>query len=143
MGKFNNITNRSRIISLIAVTSVLFFYQNCSKPFNAKDQAFINELGQSSSSVPGSGSSNTVNRTLAWDPSVDANNSVDFSVTSYNVYVGTSPGVYNTRFSAPAGTMPSQLLSNLVVGQTYYIAVSAVNVGGESTYSSVLTYVAQ
>ena len=85
----------------------------------------------------------TVNRVLSWDPSVDANNSVDFSVTSYNIYVGTAPGVYNAPISAAAGSLPSQTLANLVVGQTYYFAVSAVNAAGESPKSTVLTYVAQ
>ncbi len=85
----------------------------------------------------------TVNRTLSWDPSVDANNSVDFSVTSYSIYIGTAPGMYNAPISAAAGSTPSQILSSLIVGQTYYIAVSALNAVGESTRSEVLTYSAQ
>ncbi len=85
----------------------------------------------------------TVNRTLSWDPSLTATNMVDTSVTSYRVYVGTVANQFNAPITAAAGAAPSMAINSLVVGQTYYFAVSAVNSAGEGDKSTVLTYVAQ
>jgi hypothetical protein len=75
----------------------------------------------------------TVNVTLAWEVG-DSTDSV-----GYNVYYGTSSGVYTELVSV--GNATQATLSNLLVGTTYYIAVTALdNAGLESGYSDEIEF---
>ena len=67
---------------------------------------------------------------LSWDPSSDT------SVTKYNLYMGTQPGVYGPPVSV--GMSTSYTAGNLTGGgKTYYFAVTAVNnAGTESQHSN-------
>ncbi len=65
---------------------------------------------------------------LTWNPSVGA--------TSYNVYIGTTPGVYTITLST-AGTSLSA--SGLAPQTTHYICVTAVNAAGESACTAEVT----
>ncbi|MEK6627350.1 MAG: hypothetical protein AABY53_01895 [Bdellovibrionota bacterium] len=81
-----------------------------------------------------------VSKTLAWDPSLDANNVMDITVTGYRVYSATVPGMYGAPINVAAGAAPTSVLS-LERGRTYYLAVTAVNAAGsESDRSMVLSY---
>jgi len=78
--------------------------------------------------------------TLWWSASPDAD------VVGYRVYYGTSPRTYlQTRGSGlDAGGSLRFVLSNLVVGQRYYFAVTAVDAAGnESAYSPEVSKVIQ
>ncbi len=78
--------------------------------------------------------------TLSWTANTESD------LFSYKVYVGTSPGVYDTTFlfdGMQLGYFPvlaplsSVLLSSLSDGIQYYFAVSAVDTSGnESALSS-------
>lgn len=77
--------------------------------------------------------SQTISLTLAWDPSPSP------EVTSYHVYVGTEPGVYDDAYNAGASTTYS--IPNLVRGVTYYFSATALDVNGvESAFSAELEY---
>lgn len=104
-----------------------FFFQNCAQPFEVSG-------GNSLLSTVG----DTVSKTLSWDPSDDSSGNVDTSVTNYKVYVGKSADVYGSPVSVAVSTNPSLAL-DLEKGQTYYLAVTAVNSSGESP-KATLTY---
>ena len=70
--------------------------------------------------------------TLAWDPSTDA------TVKSYNLYYGSASRSYSSKVNVGTATTS---VSNLVVGTTYYFAVTAqTDAGLESDYSSEVVF---
>ncbi len=74
-----------------------------------------------------------VNLTLAWDASPSPN------VTNYSIYYGLSSGSYPNK--VVAGNSTSVVISNLVVGTTYYfVATSVANNGLESAHSAEFAY---
>ena len=76
---------------------------------------------------------NSANVTLAWDPSISPN------IATYRLYYGNSSGNY-TNISE-TGNVTLTTVSNLLVGSTYYFAVSAVDIIGlESVLSSEVSY---
>ena len=67
--------------------------------------------------------------TLVWDPSPEAD-----LITNYNIYYGAASAKYTSV--VPAGTNTTLSISNLVEGNTYYFAATAVDAFGlESAYS--------
>jgi hypothetical protein len=73
--------------------------------------------------------------TLAWDPS-------GADVAGYRVYYGSASRAYFT--SIDVGDNTSCSVSNLVVGSTYFFAVTAYNaLGVESDYSGEILYTAR
>jgi len=81
--------------------------------------------------VPGGQAGQAV--ALAWDASTDP------TVTGYNVYYGTESGTYTNVISV--GKSNSAIVSNLVIGVTYYFAATTYTVDGlESDYSSEASY---
>jgi uncharacterized repeat protein (TIGR02543 family) len=72
---------------------------------------------------------------LAWDPNTEAD------LAGYKIYFGTASRVYGTPIDI--GSMTTCLLSGLVRGQTYYVAVTAYDrIYNESAYSAEVTGVA-
>jgi hypothetical protein len=66
---------------------------------------------------------------LIWNPVTSTN------LAGYKVYVGTASGVYGTPMSV--GNITSYVVSNLIVGNTYYFVVTSFNSNGnESTPSN-------
>jgi len=71
-----------------------------------------------------------------WDPSEDSD------VTGYKVYYGTQSGTYTEVVDA--GNNTSCTIPDLVVGATYYFAVTAYDsYGYESAYSNEVAYTAE
>ena len=71
--------------------------------------------------------------TLAWNPSASA------EITGYNVYYGTTSGIYPDIISVE--TVTAATVPGLSSGVTYYFAVTAVNVDGvESSFSNEISY---
>ncbi len=71
--------------------------------------------------------------TVSWN----ANDETDLA--GYNVYYGITSGNYST--SVDVDNQTSYLLTGLVSGQTYYIAVKAYDMSGnESPFSSEIAY---
>jgi hypothetical protein len=71
--------------------------------------------------------------TISWN----ANTETDLA--GYKVYYGNSSGNYN--YVVDVGNQTSYILSNLVSGETYYIAVTAYDTSGnESTYANEVIY---
>ena len=69
---------------------------------------------------------------LAWDPSYNA--------AGYRLYSGTISGVSTQTIDV--GNTTSTLVSNLILGQTYFFAVTAYNTTGqESALSNEISYV--
>jgi hypothetical protein len=69
---------------------------------------------------------------LNWNPSPSSN------VIGYDVYYGATSGIYSYKVSV---TGTSVTLSNMVPGQTYYIAATAYDAAGnESPFSSEISY---
>ncbi len=74
--------------------------------------------------------------TLAWDPPVN-----DADIAGYKIYYGNSSRNYNSI--ADVGNQTSYTISNLVDGNTYFIAVTAYDINGnESVFSKEISYVA-
>jgi hypothetical protein len=74
-----------------------------------------------------------VSVTLAWNPSPGTN-----VIANYNVYYGVASAAYTNVVAA--GTNTTVSISNLVLGTTYYFAVTAVCASGlESDYSAELS----
>src|SRR5262249_42562212 len=70
--------------------------------------------------------------TLGWDPAVNA--------AGYRLYSGTTSHVYTQQTNV--GNVNATLVSNLVVGQTYFFVVTAYNTTGlESPPSNEISYV--
>lgn len=81
--------------------------------------------------VSGTGVTAQYSVSLSWNPSTS-------SVSGYNVYRGTSPGVYSKLNTALDGTT-SYTDSTVASGATYYYAATAVSTSGqESSYSAPL-----
>ena len=73
---------------------------------------------------------------LAWDANPEGD------LAGYKIYYGTSQGVYGTPVNA--GNVTTYTLTGLTSGQTYYMALTALDSGGnESTYSSEVSGVAK
>jgi hypothetical protein len=71
--------------------------------------------------------------TLAWDQSLDP------TVSGYNVYYGTASRSYTNV--VPVGSSTSATVSNLAVGVTYYFAATTYTLAGlESDYSAEASY---
>ena len=71
--------------------------------------------------------------TLAWDPPLSAD------VTGYRLYLGTTSGVYNQ--TSDVGIETTTMVSNLIVGTTYYFVVTAYNSSGlESPFSNEVSF---
>ena len=74
---------------------------------------------------------------LTWDASADA--------VSYNVYYGNYAGNYNPTAAATEGfpplsvTEPTQTLTGLTTGSTYYFTVRAVSADGQESYEAIET----
>jgi len=76
---------------------------------------------------PSSGTSTTAS--LTWGPNTETD------LAGYKVYVGTSSRVYGSPISV--GNLTSYALTNLLVGSTYYFAVTAYDSNGnESGFSN-------
>jgi len=66
---------------------------------------------------------------LSWNPSTSTN------VVGYNVYVGTTSGVYSA--SSSVGNVTTYTVPNLALGTTYYFAVTDYDTNGlESAFSN-------
>jgi hypothetical protein len=73
------------------------------------------------------------NLTVAWDPNSESD------LAGYNFFYGTTSGNYT--FSKDVGNTTSYIVTNLVVGETYYFAVKAYDTSNnESDYSKELVY---
>lgn len=84
----------------------------------------------------GSSSGETGSIKLAWDPNTDPN------VAGYKVYYGTSPGKYGHGFAV--GNVTTYVLTGLIKGQKYYLAITAYNKAGkESKFSTEIIGVAK
>lgn len=71
--------------------------------------------------------------TLAWDPDVSAD------ITGYRLYLGTTSGVYIQ--TSDVGITTSTMVSNLIIGKTYYFVVTAYNSSGlESPPSNEVSF---
>ena len=71
--------------------------------------------------------------TLAWDPSLSA------GITGYRLYLGTTSGVYIQ--TSDVGIMTSTMVSNLIIGKTYYFVVTAYESSGlESPPSNEVSF---
>lgn len=75
-----------------------------------------------------SNEANTGQLTLAWDKNTDP------EVTGYNLYYGTSSGVYN--YNTNAGNVDHYTQSGLDPGYTYFFVATAYGSGQESDYSN-------
>lgn len=64
---------------------------------------------------------------MSWNPNQESN------LLGYNVYYGTVSHVYSSSINA--GTSTAVEIGDLQPGQTYYMAVTAYNAGGESEFS--------
>ncbi|MBN2103835.1 Ig-like domain-containing protein [bacterium] len=74
--------------------------------------------------------------TVTWNPNTESD------LAGYQVHYGTSPGVYSTIVDVENVT--EYKAQNLVIGQTYYFAVTAYdNSGNVSDYSEEVSYTAQ
>jgi hypothetical protein len=70
---------------------------------------------------------------LEWNPSASTN------VVDYKIYYGTSHAGYSYTFDA--GNATNCVVSNLVVGVRYYMAVKAINADGvESPFSNEIVW---
>jgi Fibronectin type III domain len=71
--------------------------------------------------------------TLAWDPSLSTD------ITGYRLYLGTASGVYNQ--TSDVGIEITTMVSNLIVGKTYYFVVTAYTSSGlESPPSNEVSF---
>ena len=79
-------------------------------------------------------------KALAEPISVVWNENPEFEqVAGYNLYYGTESGIYTTMVDV--GNITSDELSQLIIGETYYFAVTAYTAAGlESEYSQELAY---
>jgi hypothetical protein len=68
---------------------------------------------------------------LFWNPSVDP-------TTNYNVYIGTTNGIWSKVVAV--GNVTNYTALNLVPSVTYYFTTTAIGIGGESLPSNVVTY---
>ncbi len=73
--------------------------------------------------------------TLAWDNVPGA--------TSYNIYWRNQPGVNKHNGQKIANVDPPHTLKDLVPGRTYYLVVTAVSPGGESSVSQEISFTAK
>ncbi|RQW87787.1 MAG: hypothetical protein EHM79_07130 [Geobacter sp.] len=94
--------------------------------------------GSGTSSVEGSGTiadnTATGSITLAWDAPTNSDGTPVVNVAGYNVYYGTSSGVYDKNVST--GTQTTCTINGLMPG-TYYLAVTCYDSSGhESGYSN-------
>jgi len=63
------------------------------------------------------------------------------AVNNYTIYVGTAPGVYNSKVAV--GNVTSGTISNLARGFTYYFNVTASDTNGlESVFSNEVLWTA-
>ncbi len=70
---------------------------------------------------------------LTWNPSTDSR------VTGYNVYYGSTSGVYTNIISV--GSVTNVAVAGLAAGNTYYFAVTGRDAAGtESSFSSEVSY---
>ena len=70
--------------------------------------------------------------TLSWAANTESD------LAGYKVYVGTAPGVYGSPVTL--GNVTSYTVSNLALGNTYYLAISAFDTSGnESPLSAVVS----
>jgi len=73
---------------------------------------------------------------LAWDQSTGPN------VAGYKVYYGTSPGKYGPGIDV--GNLTTYVLTGLIKGQKYYLAISAYDKAGkESKFSTEIIGIAK
>ena len=72
---------------------------------------------------------------LEWDPNTEPD------VEGYKVYWGSASEVY--PFSKDVGNQTNYIVTGLIVGETYYFAVTAYNANAESDYSSEIICTAQ
>jgi len=78
---------------------------------------------------------NGSNITLGWNASTSPN------VAGYDVYYGTTSGIYS--YKVDAGNATSVTISNLTSGVTYYFAATAYDAyGNESQFSGEVSFVA-
>jgi hypothetical protein len=72
---------------------------------------------------------------------LDWNASASPNVAGYNVYYGTTSGIYS--YKVDAGNITSVTISNLTSGVTYYFAATAYDANGdESQFSSEVSFTA-
>jgi hypothetical protein len=73
---------------------------------------------------------------LSWDPSLNPN------VAGYKVYYGTSPGKYGPGIDV--ANVTTYVLTDLIKGQKYYLAVTAYDKAGkESKFSTEIIGIAK
>jgi len=80
--------------------------------------------------VGGTSTSSTTNRSaiLTWTLGTETD------LAGYQLYVGTSSGIYNYPGSPfPVGKVDTYTINNLPIGQTYFFAVSAVDTTGNTS----------
>ena len=85
--------------------------------------------GTTTGSTLTSPSSSNSTAVLTWSPNTDTN------LAGYKVYKGTASGVYGSPITV--GNVTSYTVPDLVVGNTYYFAITDYNTSGvESTFSN-------
>lgn len=76
---------------------------------------------------------------FTWDAPLNSSNSIDQSVTGYNLYSGFSSRNYDLVNNANIGSLTPTITysqGGFNIGPTYFFAVTAYNPGGESGYSN-------
>jgi hypothetical protein len=97
---------------------------------------FLIVLGCGEYKGGGSSSGESGSIKLAWDPSTDPN------VAGYKVYYGTSPGKYGPGIAVGNATI--YVLTGLIKGQKYYLAITAYDKAGkESKFSTEIIGIAK
>ncbi len=136
--KIKSVLSISIVVAAVLGTSLI--YQNCGGEFKATDllQSSLSSSSNSDPVVPPDQPGNKVGTaTLSWD----ANSESD--LTGYKVYYGTSLNrldkVIDLRSKTTTPAAPRYDVSDLVVGTTYYFAVTAYSPTGESTQSQVVS----
>ncbi len=122
---------KNKYYSLIKMLAALFvvavFTQNCGPTFRPVSLLEGRQIASLGDVGP-----NTVAKTLSWEAPLDENGRPDTSVTGYNVYLSTKIGEYEIpKFVS----LKNNIVLNLEKGNTYYIAVAAVNGLGEGEKS--------
>ncbi len=79
---------------------------------------------------------------LSWTPPTsNEDNSVLTDLSGYNIYYGTSPGVYTNTITVNSAGISSYLVESLAIN-TWYFAMTSFNSSNiESAYSDVVSKV--
>ncbi len=108
-----------------------YFIAATAYDINGNESSYSNEVSYEVPIIDTTPPSNQV--TLAWD----ANTENDLA--GYKVYYGNSSGIYSSNVDV--GNQTSYTITNLVNGNTYFIAATAYDINGnESSYSNEVSY---